>query len=107
MVTAFYSAKKHHPKGLNDIIPTPWTKANIIATGAFNAPERINILNIQREHQNELPAETPGYPHARVVERKITVSNTEIHMKSVFIGQTSLDDAYRKIIARKLMNSKK
>ena len=64
-------------------------------------------MNTQKECQNESSNDTPGCPSVKVIERKITVSNTEIHMKSIFIGQTSLDDAFRKIIERKLMDAKK
>ena len=39
-------------------------------------------------------------------ERELTISNTNIHIKSVFTGQTSFDDALRKIITRKVANTK-
>ena len=36
------------------------------------------------------------------VVRKIVVGNTTYHVGSIFIGQTSLDDAMKRIILRKL-----
>jgi hypothetical protein len=37
-----------------------------------------------------------------VIEREITVDKTKYHIKSVFIGQTTLGNALRNIVLRKL-----
>lgn len=44
---------------------------------------------------------------AEIVEREIVINNTKIHIKSIFTGQTRLDEAMKKIITRKLSTTKK
>lgn len=37
-----------------------------------------------------------------VIEREIVIGNIKFHVKSVFIGQTNLDDALKNIIVRRM-----
>jgi hypothetical protein len=55
-----------------------------------------NKINLKPELQEAPPC----------VEREIVTSGIKIHIKSIFSGQTSLDDALEKIITRKLANTK-
>ncbi len=41
-----------------------------------------------------------------VIEREIVINNTRIHIRSIFSGQTGLDEAVKKIIIRKLAEKK-
>jgi len=40
-------------------------------------------------------------PHV-ITEREIIIGKTKYHIKNVFIGQTTLDDALKNIVTRKL-----
>ena len=42
----------------------------------------------------------------KVVEREIVINNVKIHINSVFIGQTTLENALTNIIIRKISKSK-
>lgn len=42
-----------------------------------------------------------------IIEREIIINNTRIHIKSIFTGQTRLDEAMKNIIVRKLLETKK
>lgn len=44
---------------------------------------------------------------AVAIDREIVVDDTRIHIKSIFTGQTRLEEAMKKIIIRKLTESKK
>jgi hypothetical protein len=67
--------------------------------------ERIIIENkctLTTEYENIMPAAAPDFPPQRVIERKIIVNNTEIHIKSVFTAQRQFDDALQSIVMRRM-----
>jgi len=41
------------------------------------------------------------------IKREIVINDTRIHIRSIFTGQTRLDEAMKKIITRKLSDTKK
>ena len=42
----------------------------------------------------------------QMMEREITINNMRIHIRSIFNGQTSLEEALQKIVIRKLSEQK-
>jgi len=63
-------------------------------------------MNTPKAYQTELDTAISDFPPAKGAGREITINNTNIHVKSVFTGQTSFDDALKKIITRKVANTK-
>ena len=63
-------------------------------------------MNTPKAKQSESSATMPHFPPVRGTEREITINSTNIHIKSVFTGQTSFDDALSKIINRKVADTK-
>ncbi len=57
------------------------------------------------EHQNN--KQQAVIKNTEIIEREIFVQNTKIHIKSIFGGYISLDDALKKIVLRKLSESDK
>jgi hypothetical protein len=55
-----------------------------------------------KNRSNAPPAAVP----VMITERKITVNNTIIHLRSIFTEQTSLDEAMKNIIMRRLSEEK-
>lgn len=55
----------------------------------------------------ELPLGNVKSGSDEAIKREIVISNTRIHIRSIFTGQTRLDEAMKKIITRKLPETKK
>ena len=55
----------------------------------------------------ELPLGSVKPESDKAVEREIVINNTRIHIRSIFTGQTRLDEAMKNIITRKVSETKK
>lgn len=63
--------------------------------------------NIFMQKTDFVGFERGGYGSmAEVAERDIVVHNLKIHIKSVFTGQTNLNEALKNIVARRLSEEK-
>ena len=76
-------------------------------TGTLRARKGQNILtSTSKGYKSDTPAAVSPPSPARAAERHITVNGITIHMKSIFTGQTKVEDALQKIVVRRMTETK-
>ena len=63
-------------------------------------------MNTREENEKELAVAAPECLTTSVAERIITINGAIIHIKSVFINNTSLESALNNIVERKLSQAR-
>ena len=72
----------------------------------FKALKRAGKERIIIENKCTLTTKYANTQPVKVVKRKITVNNTNIHIKSVFTAQRQFDDALQSIVTRRMAETK-
>ena len=76
-------------------------------TGALHAGKGQNILtSTSKGYKSDTPTAVSPPSLASAAERHIIINGITIHMKSIFTGQTKVEDAMQKIVVRRMTETK-